>query len=53
MVKSAPFGADQVLGGDFEVVKEHLIGFVAGHIGDGADFHTVADCLFQIILPYS
>ena len=48
MVKPAPLGADQVLGGDFQVVEKHFIGFVAGHIGDGADLHPVADSLFQI-----
>ncbi|MCY1531410.1 hypothetical protein D9M68_666340 [compost metagenome] len=40
--------ADQVLGGDFQVVEEQLVGLVVDHVGDRADGQAVADGLAQV-----
>ncbi len=46
--EALPLLADEVLGGDFEIVEEELVRFVVHHVEDGPHLQPLADGLAQI-----
>ena len=52
VLESLPFLADQVLGRNFEIVEEKLVGLVIDHVDDRLHRHAVPDRLAQIDEEY-
>ena len=48
VAEALPFFADQVLGGNFEVIEEHFVGLVIHHVADGAHREAAPSALAQI-----